>query len=166
MIFVINITISIGSIGIISYIIKVTLLKKVTALQIFKGVKKGGEQIIKDSDKVVIFKMDNGQEFITNGYFMIKKGYDKAMDEMLVKFADKVQVIEQKMKTFYTGYKSDYAIESIEHIIKYNLLEEDGIIVVETDDKNKIDEIKKLNKLEVYDTRKYGIVLIIFIRKG
>ena len=63
-------------------------------------------------------------------------------------------------------YKSDYAIESIEHIIKYNLLEEDGIIVVETDDKNKIDEIKKLNKLEVYDTRKYGIVHIIFIRKG
>lgn len=90
--------------------VKNKVLKKVTALQIFKGVKKGGEQIIKDSDKVVIFKMDNGQEFITNGYFMIKKGYDKAMDEMLVKFADKVQVIEQKMKTFYTGYKSDYAI--------------------------------------------------------
>lgn len=63
-------------------------------------------------------------------------------------------------------YKSDYAIKSIEYIIKYNLLEEDGIIVVETDDKNKIDEIKKDNKLEVYDTRKYGIVLIIFIRKG
>lgn len=90
--------------------VKNKVLKKVTALQIFKGVKKGGEQIIKDSDKVVIFKMDNGQEFITNGYFMIKKGYDKAMDEMLVKFADKVQVIEQKMKTFYTGHKSDYAI--------------------------------------------------------
>lgn len=90
--------------------VKNKVLKKVTALQIFKGAKKGGEQIIKDSDKVVIFKMDNGQEFITNGYFMIKKGYDKAMDEMLVKFADKVQVIEQKMKTFYTGYKSDYAI--------------------------------------------------------
>lgn len=90
--------------------VKNKVLKKVTALQIFKGAKKGGEQLIKDSDKVVIFKMDNGQEFITNGYFMIKKGYDKAMDEMLVKFADKVQVREQKMKTFYTGHKSDYAI--------------------------------------------------------
>lgn len=90
--------------------VKNKVLKKVTAQHIFKGAKKGGEQIIKDSDKVIIFKMDNGQEFITNGYFMIKKGYDKAMDEMLVKFADKVQVIEQKMKTFYTGHKSDYAI--------------------------------------------------------
>ena len=102
--------------------VKNKVLKKVTALQIFKGVKKGGEQIIKDSDKVVIFKMDNGQEFITNGYFMIKKGYDKAMDEMLVKFADKVQVIEQKMKTFYTGYKSDYAIVTGADVRIFNTL--------------------------------------------
>ena len=33
-------------------------------------------------------------------------------------------------------------------------------------DKNKIDEIKKLKKIEVYDERKYGSVLVIFIRKG
>jgi len=63
-------------------------------------------------------------------------------------------------------YKTDYAIKAIEQIIKDDLLEDDGIIVVETDDKNKIDEIKKNNNIEVYDTRKYGIVFIIFIRKG
>ena len=63
-------------------------------------------------------------------------------------------------------YKSDYAVKSIEYILKYNLLEENGIIIVETDDKNKINEIKEYKNIEVYDTRKYGIVLIIFIRKG
>ncbi len=63
-------------------------------------------------------------------------------------------------------YKSDYAIKSIEYILKYNLLEKDGIIILETDDKNKVDEIKENKSLEVYDIRKYGIVLIIFIRKG
>ena len=62
-------------------------------------------------------------------------------------------------------YKSDYAIKSIEYIIKYNLLAKDGIIIVETDDKNKIEEIEKYEELEIYDTRKYGIVCIIFIRK-
>lgn len=102
--------------------LKNKVLKKVTALQIFKGTKKSGKQIIKDSDKVVIFKMENGQEFITNGYFMIKKGYDKAMDEMLVKFADKVEVMEQKMKTFYTGYESDYAMVTNADVRVFNTL--------------------------------------------
>ena len=63
-------------------------------------------------------------------------------------------------------YKSNYVLNSIENIIEFNILENDGIIVVETDDKNKIEEIKKYNNLEVYDIRKYGIVLVIFIRKG
>ena len=63
-------------------------------------------------------------------------------------------------------YKSNYIINSLNYIIEFNLLKNDGIIVIETNDKNKIEEIKKLKKLEVYDIRKYGIVIIIFIRKG
>ena len=38
-------------------------------------------------------------------------------------------------------YKSNYAVESINSILKNNILTDDGIIIVETDDKNKIDEI-------------------------
>lgn len=63
-------------------------------------------------------------------------------------------------------YKSDYIYKSIDKIIEYNLLAEKGIIVAETDDKNKIEEIKKIKNIEIYDTRRYGIVFIIFIRKG
>ena len=63
-------------------------------------------------------------------------------------------------------YKSDYIYKSINKIIEYNLLEEEGLIVVETDDKDKIEEIKKIKNIEIYDTRRYGIVFIIFIRKG
>ena len=63
-------------------------------------------------------------------------------------------------------YKTDYVIKSINDILEYKLLAEDGIIVVETDDKNKIKEIENNKDLEVYDTRKYGIVYVIFIRKG
>ena len=63
-------------------------------------------------------------------------------------------------------YKTNYVINAIEQIIEQNLLEEKGIIIVETDDKNKIEEIKKNNSIEVYDERKYGIVFIIFVRKG
>ena len=63
-------------------------------------------------------------------------------------------------------YKTNYATNAIEQILEHNLLEEDGIIIIETDDKNKINEIKKNNKIEVYDERKYGTVFIIFVRKG
>ncbi len=63
-------------------------------------------------------------------------------------------------------YKSNFAIKSIKNILEYNLLDNNGIIVVETDDKNKIEEIKNIRDIEIYDTRKYGIVHILFIRKG
>lgn len=62
-------------------------------------------------------------------------------------------------------YKSDYIEKSIEYISTHNLITENGIIIVETNDKNKIDEIKAKKDLEVYDTRKYGIAIIIFVRK-
>lgn len=63
-------------------------------------------------------------------------------------------------------YKSDFIEKSIENILKYNLLTKDGIIIAETDDENKIEEIKNIKDIEIYDARKYGIVHIIFIRKG
>lgn len=63
-------------------------------------------------------------------------------------------------------YKTDYIYKSIKKIIEYNLLEKNGIIVAETDDENKIEEIRKIEDIEIYDARKYGIVHIIFMRKG
>ena len=63
-------------------------------------------------------------------------------------------------------YKTDYIYKSIDKIIEYDLLAKDGIIVAETDDKNKIEELNKIENIEIYDARKYGIVHIIFIRKG
>lgn len=41
-----------------------------------------------------------------------------------------------------------------------------GIIIIETDDKNKEKEISKNKTIKIYDTRKYGTVLLILIRKG
>lgn len=63
-------------------------------------------------------------------------------------------------------YKTDFIIRSIELIITYNLLQENGIIVAETDDKNRVEQIKGINNIEIYNIRKYGKKEIIFIRKG
>ena len=51
-------------------------------------------------------------------------------------------------------------------MIKYKLLKNDGIIIIETEDKDRDIESLKDIDVDIYDTRKYGIVFIIFIRKG
>lgn len=63
-------------------------------------------------------------------------------------------------------YKTNLAIESLQKIIMSNLLTEDGIIIIETDDINKEKEILKIEEVEIFDKRKYGSVWLIFIRKG
>lgn len=63
-------------------------------------------------------------------------------------------------------YKTNLAIESLQKIIMSNLLTEDGIVIIETDDINKEKEILKIENVEIFDKRKYGSVWLIFIRKG
>lgn len=63
-------------------------------------------------------------------------------------------------------YKSDFAIKSMEYIFRNNMLLDDGIIIFETDDKNKEQEILKYKEMKIFDIRKYGSVYVIFIRKG
>ena len=62
-------------------------------------------------------------------------------------------------------YKTDFANKAIEKIIQLNLLSKDGIIILETDDTEKIEEIAN-QRIEIFDKRKYGRAILIFIRKG
>lgn len=64
-------------------------------------------------------------------------------------------------------YALDIAVNSIKAIIEFNLLADDGIIILETDNEKR--ELENLNKVNVnvYDLRKYGRVNLIFLnRKG
>lgn len=60
-------------------------------------------------------------------------------------------------------YKNNIATNTVELILKYGLLEKDGIIIIETDEQDR--DIKQLEKLdiEIYDTRKYGRAHLIFL---
>ncbi len=62
-------------------------------------------------------------------------------------------------------YKTDFGIKSLETIIKLNMLAEDGTIILETDDEKREKEIENIKGIEVFDKRKYGKVMLIFIRK-
>ena len=60
-------------------------------------------------------------------------------------------------------YKDDIAVDSVQEILSLNLLKKDGIIIIETDEKDReIDNLKKLD-IQVYDIRKYGRANLIFL---
>lgn len=146
-------------------------LKDASILDLFSGSGALGIEALSRGAKDAVL-CDNSRKAVQ----IINKNLEETrlVDKAKVINKDYIETIKQLYKQSQKfdiifldpPYKSNCVINSIENILKYNLLKEDGIIIVETDDKNKIDEIKKNNKLEVYDTRKYGIVLIIFIRKG
>ncbi len=62
-------------------------------------------------------------------------------------------------------YARNLAIPATKEIIEKNLLREDGVIIVETDDQAR--DIEGLQTLEIdqYDIRKYGRVCLIFLRR-
>lgn len=91
---------------------------------------------------------------------IINKDYNEVI-EKLVEQNKKVDIV-----FLDPPYKTNLAIESLQKIIMSDLLTEDGIVVIETDDINKEQEILKIEKVEIFDKRKYGSVWLIFIRKG
>ena len=62
-------------------------------------------------------------------------------------------------------YKQDIAIDAIKKILERKLLNQDGIIILETDEEER--ELRELENLEILvsDVRKYGRVRLLFLRE-
>ena len=105
---------------------------------------------------------------------VIKQNVKKARVEQ------KVEIIQGDFKDCLAGkekydiifldppYATNLAIEALQQIIEKSCLTQEGIVVIETDDEERIEkEIEKLSPtVDVYDRRKYGRVKLIFVRKG
>ena len=62
-------------------------------------------------------------------------------------------------------YKTDFAETACEKIAQYDLLNKNGIIIIETDQKeNVIQKIQNLQRFEIYDERKYDRVNLLFLK--
>lgn len=63
-------------------------------------------------------------------------------------------------------YKANFAIDAIKKISQMQLLQEDGIIIIETDEPER--DIKELEEIQtnykIYDLRKYGRASLIFLK--
>ena len=108
----------------------------------------------------MIFQNIEKTRFLENSV-ILEKDYKKCLEQL------KKENILFDIIYIDPPYDKDIAINAVNQILEFNLLNEDGIIIVETDDeKRELEELEN-TQLVVYDLRKYGRVSLIFLnRKG
>lgn len=63
-------------------------------------------------------------------------------------------------------YKTDFIEMAIKELIKTNILEENTIIIAETDEKDRIiKNIEEIKEIQIIDQRKYGRANILFLKR-
>lgn len=138
-------------------------------LDLFAGSGAIGIEAISRGAKLSTF-CDNSDEAIKIIKTNVKNTRSEEKAIILNKdYIDALDYLAKKNKKFDIifldpPYKTDFAENAINKIIKVNLLSNDGIIILETDDIEKENKIE-MDGIEVFDQRKYGRVRLIFIRK-
>lgn len=111
----------------------------------------------KDAVKIITQNIENTR--LSKNAEVIKDDYQSVLDKL------KKENKQFDIIFLDPPYKEDFALKALEKIIKYNLLTKDGIVILETNDANKNHELLSVNGIEIFDERKYGRVILIFIRK-
>ena len=115
----------------------------------------------KSSEAIKIIKRNLEKTKLEENAKIIKNDYKKAL-ELLQKEENKFDII-----FIDPPYKENIAVKAIQEILKCDLLNKEGIIVLETDYEER--ELEQLQTIDVniYDLRKYGRVKLLFLnRKG
>ena len=92
---------------------------------------------------------------------MIRNDFEKAIS-FIEQLNEKIDVV-----FIDPPYKTDLIKKSLEKILDSDILNDDFIIIAETDEPERILKDINILNINVFDTRKYGRVSLIFLnRKG
>ena len=106
-----------------------------------------------------IVKRNIEKTHFTDKAILIEKDYKKALQD-IKEDGTKIDVV-----FLDPPYKTNLVYEALSNIINLEILNDDAIIIVETDNPVEIkNEIMKLN-IDIYDERKYGRVSLIFLKQ-
>ncbi len=103
---------------------------------------------------------------------IIKKNVEKT------KFQEKIQIMNKDYEECLNNvnnkfdiifidppYKNDIAVKAIKKVVELNLLEKEGIIILETDDEQReLKELENIN-ISILCVKKYGRVKLIFLNQ-
>ena len=145
-------------------------VKEASVLDLFSGSGAIGIEFASRGARQVVF-CDKAKEAMET----IQKNIEKTRLQtkaILIKdnFQKCLQQIQYKFDYIYIDppYDTNLAIEAIKEIWQTDALNPDGIVIIETDEQEKV--VKQLEelqmKMDIYDIRKYGRVKLLFVRKG
>ena len=108
-------------------------------------------------DAINIIKQNVAKTRTEDKAEIIFRDYKKALEEFTAK------KIKFDIIFLDPPYETDFAEKAVEIIVNNNLLNTDGIIIIETDTKERV--ISNISNIgvKVYDERKYGRVSLIFL---
>lgn len=112
-------------------------------------------------DAINIIKKNIEKMKVQASTVVINKNYEKALVD--------IHNTKEKFDVIYLDppYETDFAEKSVKYIMENDLLNEEGIIILETDNKEKVYKNLEGYVANMYDERKYGRVHLIFLgRKG
>ena len=143
-------------------------LQDATILDLFAGSGALGlEALSRGAEKV--FLCDNSRDAIKiinqniektktkDKVSLLNMDYKKALEEL------RIQKIKFDIVFLDPPYKTDFAENATKYIVENKLLKEDGFIVLETDEKERVLKNLDTNILDINEIKKYGRVYLLFI---
>ncbi len=106
-----------------------------------------------------------------NAIKVIKKNIEKTHLEVTLyetSYEKMLEKLDKKLDIIYIDppYKTNLVYETVNKLINLNLLKTDSLIIVETDEEERVEQaLKKLN-VNIVKKRKYGRVHLIFLNKS
>ena len=144
-------------------------IEDTTVLDLFAGSGAIGIEFLSRRAKQVYF-CDKSSKAVA----MIEKNLEKTKlkEKAIVYNKDYIDCINAVKNTKFDiifldpPYKEEFALDAIEKISNLQLLKDDGIIIIETDEPERdINRINNMNiNYKIYDLRKYGRVSLIFLK--
>ena len=124
-----------------------------------EAASRGAKKVIlceKDKNAANVIKKNIEKTHLNENTILYNMNYEKMIEEL-----------NEKIDIIYIDppYKTDLAYESLKKMIELELITNDTLIIVETDEEERI--IKQMNELEIeiINKRKYGRVYLIFIKR-
>ena len=145
-------------------------LQDATVLDVFSG--SGAlalESLSRGARKAILF--DNSKQAISIIKRNIEKTHFEPQTEVFLKdYKQGLKLINEKVDVVFVDppYEQNIAAKAVEQIIKQDILKEDGIIILETDNvEREYKQLEIIKNINIKDLREYGRVKLIFLnRKG
>ena len=146
-------------------------LPDATVLDLFAGSGALGLEALSRGAKEVVLC-----DYSSKAIHIIEQNVDKMKERDNVKLLQKdykmaLKTLKDEEKKFDIifldpPYATNFVEKAAEYIAQYDLLKENGTIVIETDRKEDVKtDINQLELFDIYDERKYGRANLIFVKR-